>query len=219
MALMSRPRIVAVYSGKGGIGKTTTATNLAHRAGMDHPEGRVALIDANARQRSATAIYDQLQVDATYALATEQDPAKLAYVSRLDADWVFIDCPPSADEAAAALDEADVVLVPYEPRWLETRAVMLTLKDLKDRPYVVAFVRVRHNKKSVARSSREALDGLGEPLLRSQIRWYDAHEQAQAAGWPVFTPEAQGSINHADRGAADYDALYQELLKRPELIR
>lgn len=218
MPPMSRPRIVAVFSGKGGIGKTTTATNLAHRAGMDHP-GRVVLIDANASQRSATAIYDQLRVDATYALATEQDPAKLAYASKVDADLVIIDCPPSDKEAAAAMDEADLVLVPYEPRWLETRAVMITLKDLKERPHVVTFVRVKHNKKAVARSSREALDGLGVRLTRAQVRWYDAHEQAQAAGWPVFTGEAQESITHADRGAADYEALYAELMAMPEITR
>src|SRR5690606_12914670 len=123
----------------------------------------------------------------------------------LDADLVIIDCPPSADEAKAALDIADMVLVPYEPRWLETRAVMRTVRDLKGRRFVVAFVRVRHNKASVASASREALDGLEVPLLRSQIRWYDAHEKAQGSGYPVFTSQAQESIAHADRGAADYD--------------
>lgn len=216
MPPMSRPKIVAIFSGKGGIGKTTTATNLAFRAGMDRP-GRVALVDANAAQRSATAIYDQLQVDAPYALATERDPAKLANARNLDVDVVFLDCPPSADEAAAALDVADLVVVPYEPRWLETRAVMITLKDLQQRPHAVLFVRVKHNKKGVASSSREALDGVGVPLLRAQVRWYDAHEKAQAAGYPVFTPQAQETITYADRGAADYDAVYEELMKMPEM--
>src|SRR5699024_8813097 len=120
------PRIIAVYSGKGGIGKTTTASCLAWKFGNPTAPERTVLIDANARQRSATVVYEQLQVDATYAVATEEDPRKLAYARDLDADWVIIDCPPSDLEAAAALDVADLIVVPYVARWLEDEAAALT---------------------------------------------------------------------------------------------
>jgi len=212
-----RPRIIAVFGGKGGIGKTTTASCLAWLFGRD--QGETLLVDANADQPSATEIYEQLQTDATYTLTTEKDPAKLGRLTGVPFEWVVVDCPPSPTEAAAALDAADIVLVPFQPRWLETRAIMRTLRALATRPYRVLFVAIAHNKKGVARASREALTGLEIPLFTTEVRRYDAHEFSQGSGWPVFTPEARQRITHADRCDVDYTAVRDELLTLPELTR
>lgn len=216
---MTKPRIIAVYSGKGGIGKTTTASCLAWKFGNPTAPERTVLIDANARQRSATVVYEQLQVDATYAVATEEDPRKLAYARDLDADWVIIDCPPSDLEAAAALDVADLIVVPYVARWLEDEAAALTLESLNGRPHVVLFTMVGHNKTRVNAQAREALQDADVRVLKAHVRRYDAHETAQAVGLPVFLPEAQAAIDNADRGATDYTAVHTELLALPELSR
>lgn len=213
----TRPHIIAVFGGKGGIGKSTTASCLAWLFGRD--QGETLLVDANADQPSATEIYEQLQIDATYTLTTEKDPAKLGRLTQVPFDWVIVDCPPSPTEAAAAMDAADLVLVPFQPRWLETRAIMRTLRALTTRPHQVLFVAIAHNKRGVARAAREALSGMEVPLLGSEVRRYDAHEQAQGSGWPVFTPEAHQRINHADRCDIDYTAVRDELLTLPELIR
>lgn len=215
--MTTQPRVVAVYGGKGGIGKTTTASSIAWLLGRD--QGETLLVDANANQPSATEIYEQLQCDATYTLTTEKDPTKLSYVRRVPFAWVVMDCPPSPDEAAAALEAADLVVVPFTPRWLETRAIMRTLRALSGRPHYVLFTAIAYNKRTVSRASREALSGLGVPLLESEVRRYDAHEHAQGSGWPVFTPEAQQRITHADRSAADYAAVRDELLSLPELVK
>lgn len=214
---MTQPKIIAVYGGKGGIGKTTTASSLAWLIGRD--QGETLLVDANADQPSATEIYEQLQLDPTYTLTTEKDPAKLGRLTAVPFEWVVVDCPPSPTEAAAAMDAADIVIVPFQPRWLETRAIMRTIKALTGRPYRVLFVAIAHNKRSVAGSTRQALGGLDVPLFTAQVRKYDAHESAQGSGWPVFTPEAHKSISHADRCDADYTAVRDELLTLPELTQ
>src|SRR5699024_6169654 len=134
-AAMTKPRIIAVYSGKGGIGKTTTASCLAWKFGNPTAPERTVLIDANARQRSATVVYEQLQVDATYAVATEEDPRKLAYARDLDADWVIIDCPPSDLEAAAALDVAARTGGPTAPRGPEAEPAPPPLGPLTAGPH------------------------------------------------------------------------------------
>lgn len=216
---MSQPTIISVHSGKGGIGKTTTATSLAWTLGDPARPERTVLIDANARQRSATVIYERLQVDAPYAVATEPDPRKLAYARDLDADLVIIDTPPSDLEAAAANEVADLILVPYVARWLEDEAVALTLESLQGRPHVVLFTMVRHNKERVNSDARGAFLDADVRVLDSHVRYYDAHEKAQAAGYPVFLPEAQEAIEHADRCAADYLSVREELLTLPELKR
>jgi chromosome partitioning protein len=205
------PVVVAVYGGKGGIGKTTTASNLAYLFGRDGH--RTLAVDANVDQLSMQVIYDQFQGDPPYDLTIEERPELLSRVRSVPYDRVVIDCPPSKREAQGALEEADRIVVPYVPKFLETRAIVKTCHEvLRGRPYKVLFVAVEHSRKPAADRARESLAGVGIAVYRTMIRKYVAHEKAQANGVPVFLDEAAELDRLAPEAAADYLSFYKELL-------
>jgi chromosome partitioning protein len=205
------PAVVVVFGGKGGIGKTTTATNLAYLSGADGR--RTLMVDANADQPSAQLIYDTMKADAPYDLAVEEKPELLGEIKRVRYDRVIIDCPPSPREARAAIEAADLVIVPYVPKFLETQAIMRTIRGALDgRPYRVLFVAVAHSMRSRAAFAREALAGFAVPMFGTDVRHYTAHEKAQANGIAVFDPAAADLDANTPKAADDYQRVYAEML-------
>jgi chromosome partitioning protein len=212
------PAVIAVFGGKGGIGKTTTASNLAYLFGRDGH--RTLAVDANVDQLSMQVIYDRSQGDPPYDLTIEERPELLSRIQSVKYDRVVIDCPPSRREAQGALEAADRIVVPYVPKFLETRAIVKTCHEvLSGRPYRVLFVAVPAARKGApgrkpraADHARESLIGVGIPVYSTMIRNYVAHETAQASGVPVFLPEAADLDKHAPDAAEDYEAFYKELL-------
>jgi chromosome partitioning protein len=209
------PQIVAIYGGKGGIGKTTTATSFASLSGLD--DVHTLLVDANADQPSAQVIHQTAERAGTappYDLAVERNPRVIAAVAYAGYQRVFIDCPPSPAEAAAALQSADFIVVPFVPRFLETRAITRTVQTtLAGFAFRVLFVAVTHAARSRAAAVREAFSGLNVPVFDAQVRAYTAHERVQARGVSLFGPEAPGLDVNAERAAGDYRAAYRELLR------
>jgi cellulose biosynthesis protein BcsQ len=182
-------------------------------------------IDANARQPSATTIYNLLKVPAPYDLATEDHPEVLNQVTRFPYEVIIIDCPPSELEARQALEVADVVIVPFTPKTLEIQALMRTVRHILDgMPFWVLFsiipyrMRGRHTAnnpyslKSQVGRTREALVGQGVPTFDVLIRDYSIHDACVATGYPVFTEETQEADHNAVNAAADSRQLYKELL-------
>lgn len=216
VAGMNPPLVIAVFAGKGGIGKTTTAINLAWlwaAAGL-----RVLLVDANALQRSAETLYDAWQHKlghVPFDLTVEDRPELLGGIKQVPYDVVVIDCPPSPDESKAALDVADLIVVPYVPKPMETQAIMKTIREtLTGLRYVVLFNMVKTHRdgelRGRAEQAKEAMVGQGVPVLDAFVRDYAAHQTVVARQVPIFSEQGR-ALAHGDDGASDFEAVHGEL--------
>lgn len=104
-----QPRIVAIANQKGGVGKTTTAINLA--AGLVELGARVLLVDLDPQGNASTGlgIEPEQRKFTTYDLLIDEAPlAEVVQPSLIDGLLV---CPANAD-----LSSADMELVANEKR-------------------------------------------------------------------------------------------------------
>lgn len=104
-----QPRIIAIANQKGGVGKTTTAINLA--AGLVEQGARVLLVDLDPQGNASTGLgigTDQRNLT-TYDLIVDDAPLMdVIQPSTIPGLWV---CPANAD-----LSSADIELVANEKR-------------------------------------------------------------------------------------------------------
>ena len=104
-----QPQIIAIANQKGGVGKTTTAINLA--AGLAEIGGRILLVDLDPQGNASTGlgIGAQLRKFTTYDLIVEEVPLQdVIQKTAIAGLWI---CPANSD-----LSSADIELVANEKR-------------------------------------------------------------------------------------------------------
>lgn len=117
--LSSQPHnVLVVLNGKGGVGKTTTAVNLAETLAENH---RVLLVDADP-QGSATWWMERSDKSVGFDLVRETNPTLLSDLRKIENyDVVVVDTPPAldSDALAAVVPAADYVVLPTPlRRWI-----------------------------------------------------------------------------------------------------
>jgi chromosome partitioning protein len=128
-------RMILVASSKGGVGKTTLATNLAAQAAVDGK--RTVLVDAD-RQGSSRHWCEKRAGLPSAVLPVDGTRRDWLGAIPGDAQRVIIDTPAGAmaGDLKAFLDEADAVLVPVLPSTIDIEATVPFLDSLAKHPRI-----------------------------------------------------------------------------------
>jgi chromosome partitioning protein len=209
MPLSSPSKILVVLNGKGGVGKTTTAINLAAAFAE---KNSVLLVDADP-QGSATWWAGRGDRPMRFALKQETNPVQLAALRQGENHaLIVVDTPPAlaSEVLAAVIPVADYIILPTPPApmdlmaLIETVRVTVTPKGIAHR---VLLTRVDPRSINEALDAQETLKELGIPACSAFIRAYKAHERAALEGLPI----TQWNGNNAREAEADYRRVAEEI--------
>jgi chromosome partitioning protein len=206
--------IIALCGQKGGSGKSTVAIAVAAELAA---RGRsVLLVDADEQGTTRTwaATATAAGFDTVTCVAMGADLHRPGQVPKLapNFDVTVIDTPPrSGATQRAALAVANVAIIPCGPStgdiWALAESVTLVKEAMTLRPNLRAAVLITKRQASTAmgQSAREALDGCGLPVLRSELGLRVAYAEAMAAGQGV------GQYSPNNPAAAEVVALVDEI--------
>lgn len=202
-------KILIVFNGKGGVGKTTTAINLA--AAFAEQE-RVLLVDADP-QGSASWWVDRSQNHMGFDLVQEADPLLLTDLRQVqDYELIIVDTPPALGSKAltAVLPAADYLLLPTPPAPMDLSALVDTVKQAVTPAGImhrVLLTRVDPRSSSEAIEAQKTLIEVGIPVCKTYIRTYKAHERSALEGTSIFRWHG----NNQKEAAADYRRVVEEI--------
>ncbi len=204
-------KILVVLNGKGGVGKTTTAINLAAVFSENMP---VLLVDADP-QKSATWWIELNPDGMKFDSAQETDPQLLGSLRGVqDYGLIVVDTPPALKSSAltAVVSIADYLILPTPPAPMDLAALIETVKDAvmsHQITYRVLLTKVDSRSLKEALEAQTTLMDLNIPACQSFVRAYKAHERAVLEGVPI----TQWKGGNAQEARLDYYQVADEILQ------
>ncbi len=205
----NRTIVLVVLNGKGGVGKTTTAVNLA---AIYAETQSVLLVDADP-QGSALWWTNRSPTALGFEVTQAQDPAHLSELPTLrQYDLVIVDTPPALNSAAlaAVIPVANYVLLPTPPAPMDLTALITTVNEAvapRGVAHRVLLTKVDSRSLAEALEAQNTLLELKIPACHAFIRAYKAHERAALDGVPVL----QWRGRNAQEAQSDYHRVAEEI--------
>jgi len=202
-------KIIAILNGKGGVGKTTTAVNLAATFAQ---EKKVLFIDADI-QGSANWWYNRSRNGMGFDLSQETDPQLLGNLGKITGyDLIVVDTPPAlrSEVLRAVLAIANYLVLPTPPAPMDLAVLIDTIQKAVTplgRPHRVLLTKVDTRCLGEAQEAKNTLVQLGIPVCNNFIRAYKAHERAALDGMAI----TQWRGNNAREAESDYRRVADEL--------
>lgn len=206
------PTVIAVLNQKGGSGKTTIATNLAHALKRDGCT--VLLVDSDPQgsardwnEASGGNIIPVIGLDRE-TLVKDLQAISQGY------DWIVIDgAPQIAKLSAAAVKAADLVLIPVQPSPYDIWAcadlvdIIAARREVTNGKPKAAFVISRAIKNTkLSGEINQALSDYGLPVLKAGTTQRVVYPTTASEGLTVFSDPSSDA-------AREIDALKKEVLK------
>jgi chromosome partitioning protein len=197
-------KVLVVLNGKGGVGKTTTAINLAAIFGEQH---RVLLVDADSQGSASWWVQQSEGRDLGFETTALADLAGVNRAQWADYDIVVVDMPPALDSGAfaAIMPVADYLVLPTPPAPMDLAALIRTVRQV----VIVLLTKVNSRGLREAQEAQQTLLQCQIPVYYTVIRNLKIHERAAMSGLPISQYKGQAASPAAD----DYRCVVNEIWK------